>query len=136
MSRVQRRRPTQFWVLVSVSVLAALTVARSALNVTHGLRAEYFADERRSDTPTLTIVDSTVSTRQIADDWLDPPPTFRARWFGFLIVGRSGPYTFATASDDGSLLTIDGHLVVDNGGIHTVVTRSGSIWLDRGPHAV
>src|SRR5262249_11442502 len=39
-------------------------------------------------------------------------------------------------SDDGSTLTIDGKLVVDNSGRHEPLTRSGQIVLDAGSHFV
>ena len=65
-----------------------------------------------------------------------PPERFSVRWTGFLTVGRSGLYTFATTSDDGSQLIVDNQLVVDNSGPHSLRTRSGSIRLDRGSYAV
>src|SRR5262249_38832305 len=65
-----------------------------------------------------------------------PPAMFRARWFGFLIVPEAASYTFATTSRDSSRIAIDGHRIVDNDGPHPVRTRSGSMWLNRGAHAV
>jgi GDSL-like lipase/acylhydrolase family protein/PA14 domain-containing protein len=73
----------------------------------------------------------------MAADWNgSPPPAFRARWFGYLTIGRSSLYTFATSSDDGSTLTIDGTVVVDNAGVHGLQTRTGRARLDPGPHFV
>ena len=65
-----------------------------------------------------------------------PPERFSVRWTGFLSIGRSGLYNFATTSDDGSQLIIDNQLVVDNGGPHGLRTQSGSIHLDRGSHPI
>lgn len=52
------------------------------------------------------------------------------------MVPRAGRYTFSTTSDDGSLLSIDGRPLVDNGGAHGASTRSASVTLAAGTHAV
>ena len=52
-----------------------------------------------------------------------------------MVIPETGTYTFATTSDDGSTLAIDGFQVVDNGGNHVPLTKSGEIRLPRGPHA-
>ena len=43
-----------------------------------------------------------------------------------------GEYVFATSSDDGSQLFIDGKKVVDNDGLHGEVTREGKVLLKAG----
>ena len=111
--------------------------ARTALQVTPGLTAEYFENDQRAGSPTLTTITPSISTEQLSEQWRgSPPAVFSARWFGYLTVARPGLYTFATSSDDGSSLSIDGTLVVDNGGVHGVETRTGSVRLDRGAHFV
>lgn len=55
---------------------------------------------------------------------------------GFVEVPQDGSYTFSTASDDGSQLLIGNQLVVENDGLHGVRTRSGSIGLSAGRHAL
>ena len=105
--------------------------------MTHGLTAEYFANGQRAGAPTLRVVTPEISTDQLRDQWRgSPPAVFSARWFGYLMVGRPGLFTFATSSDDGSSLSVDGTLVVDNGGVHGEATRTGRVWLDRGSHFV
>src|SRR5207249_4844565 len=42
----------------------------------------------------------------------------------------------STTSDDGSQLLVDGRLVVDNSGPHSLATQSGSVPLHRGSHLV
>jgi tripartite motif-containing protein 71 len=51
-------------------------------------------------------------------------------------VPVSGPYVFGTTSDDGSLLYLDGQLVVDNGGHHGDVYSEGRIQLQEGFHDI
>ena len=120
-----------------IAAWAALTGIRAALQVPSGLQAQYFTSEGAETAPSLAVVVPNVSTRQIWRDWSSVPPAqFRARWYGYLTINVSGTYTFATSSDDGSWLTIDGRPVVDNGGVHEMVERTGQIQLDSGAHFV
>jgi hypothetical protein len=70
-----------------------------------------------------------------------PGVTDRVEWFaidynGRFWVEKPGKYRFALTSDDGSLLYIDGHLVIDNDGIHPPVTRDETVKLRRGTHRI
>ena len=47
-----------------------------------------------------------------------------------------GVYRFYTFSDDGSMLYIDGQLVVDNDGGHSARRAEGKIALEKGLHEV
>jgi hypothetical protein len=60
--------------------------------------------------------------------------SFGADITGCLNVDADGIYNFALNSDDGSLLFIDGNLVVDNGGAHSPAVVSGSAVLTTGQH--
>jgi PA14 domain-containing protein/GDSL-like lipase/acylhydrolase family protein len=120
--------------LIALSVVAA--ISRAALNNGQGLRAEYTAASQWSRQSHVGVA-SEISTRAISEAWADaPPPQFRATWTGYLVVTRPGLYTFATTSDDGSTVTIDGQRVVDNSGDHSAQTRTGRIQLVRGAHLV
>ncbi len=55
---------------------------------------------------------------------------------GFVVADAEGNYVFYTTSDDGSRLSIDGALVVDNGGSHAAQEVSGAVDLGAGPHAI
>lgn len=55
---------------------------------------------------------------------------------GILNVTNPGTYTFNTSSDDGSMLWIDGVLVVNNNSFQAVTTRTGSISLSAGAHTI
>jgi hypothetical protein len=123
------------WLLALFGLLVALVTARAALRVTEGLQGEYLLEP--SSAPVLTVTTPEISTGQMTTDWNgSPPPAFRARWFGYLAVGRSSLYTFATSSDDGSTLAIDGKVVVDNGGVHGLQTQTGRMRLEPGSHFI
>lgn len=59
---------------------------------------------------------------------------FGALITGALVVPADGTYTFTLDSDDGSLLFIDGLLIVDNGGPHGPQSASNDAILDPGTH--
>src|SRR5437764_228809 len=98
-----------WWIFVLFAASAAIAAGRAALDITFGLNADYFSTTASTgDAPAFTTIDPEVSTAQILADWLgDPPPAFRVRWYGYLSIEQPGVYTFATQSDDGSVMTID-----------------------------
>ena len=101
-----------------------------------GLRAEYFT-QSGTTRQTRFEVDREITTSALEKAWNGSPPAqFLVHWSGFVVVGRSGSYTFSTTSDDGSTVTIDGQLVVDNRGEHPARTATGQIQLQSGAHAV
>ena len=55
---------------------------------------------------------------------------------GYLSITQKGVYQFATKSDDGSVVYIDGNKVVDNGDIHALQHISGIVSLEEGFHHV
>ena len=55
---------------------------------------------------------------------------------GFIKVPERGVYTLYTNSDDGTVLFVDGKMVVNNDGRHAPIERSGVMMLDAGYHAV
>lgn len=57
-----------------------------------------------------------------------------ALWTGFITVPEAATYRFTTRSDDGSVLAIDGNVVVDNNGDHGVRNVSGTVHLAAGRH--
>jgi hypothetical protein len=62
---------------------------------------------------------------------------FNFRFDGFLYITNPGTYQFRTSSDDGSRLTLDGKVLVDNDGIHTLKTvTSNNQTLTEGSHRI
>ena len=49
-------------------------------------------------------------------------------------IDVAGVYTFFLRSDDGSQISVDGGLVVDNDGLHAAVTVEGDVYLSVGSH--
>ena len=129
-------RKPGFW-LASILVLAGLAALRFTIAIDRGLQVEYSTDPLASAAPARTGLTRDISAAAMAADWNgNVPARFRAKWFGYLAVGRTAEYTFATTSDDGSMLSIDGQLVVDNGGVHGPQEATGRIRLDPGAHFV
>jgi len=62
---------------------------------------------------------------------------FAIDYTGRFYIAAPGNYQFRLTSDDGSKLYIDGHVVVDNDGIHTAGhVRTGSVDLAGGIHRI
>ena len=63
-----------------------------------------------------------------------------ARWYGNIMVPGTGtapvPINFATTSDDGSMLYIDGNAVVDNNNFQGATQATGLVDLTPGLHAI
>ena len=55
---------------------------------------------------------------------------------GFIEVPASGLYRFFVDSDDGSTMSVQGKVVVDNDGPHSATEKSGAVALEQGLHPV
>jgi len=61
--------------------------------------------------------------------------SYAIRYTGYLLIDVANTYTFYLSSDDGSRLSIDGALVVDNDGNQIISTEaSNSVYLTAGAH--
>ena len=65
-----------------------------------------------------------------------PLDTFGIIYTGVFNASTAGTFTFETLSDDGSALFIDGVEIVDNDGLHGVVSATGSVTLSAGLHDI
>ncbi|MFN8355021.1 MAG: OmpA family protein [Spirosomataceae bacterium] len=68
-----------------------------------------------------------------------PGVTDRFEWFGMIYTGvfeieKAGAYIFTNSSDDGSILWIDGKVVVSNDGVHGSSAVDGEVTLTAGLH--
>ena len=64
------------------------------------------------------------------------PNNFVAEYTGLFNAQTTGTYTFDTASDDGSMLFIDGNVVVNNNNFQGVTTVTASVSLTAGLHNI
>jgi len=64
------------------------------------------------------------------------PQYFAVHWFAWLEMAEAGDVSFDLGSDDDSWAYIDGALVADLGGIHSVETTSFTVWLQEGVHTL
>ena len=64
------------------------------------------------------------------------PNNFVAEYTGLFNAQTAGTYTFDTASDDGSMLFIDGNVVVNNNNFQGVTTVTASVSLTAGLHNI
>lgn len=62
-----------------------------------------------------------------------PTSRYGIRFSGTIEIPETGLWTFSTNSDDGSVLFINGLLVVNNDGLHSAQTRTGTAILPAGP---
>lgn len=75
-----------------------------------------------------TMSEPSIDSADIADH-------FAFIFSGYIRIPATGIYAFRTVSDDGSVLYIDGHKVVDNDGGHAAVAATGLIPLREGFHS-
>ena len=69
-------------------------------------------------------------------DQFDMLDNYVLRWRGHITVSVAGNYGFKTMSDDGSLLMINGQVVVNNDGDHSPVEQTGTVNLVTGTHDI
>ena len=118
-------------------LVVVLAVAKHFDTLPEGLNATYFSEIAWTSVPVRTTIDRTPGTDALAEAWHgSPPEVFSTTWVGSFTALRDGDWTFATASDDGSWVYVDGRLVVDNGGPHSSRLATGSMHIERGVHAI
>lgn len=65
-----------------------------------------------------------------------PSDAFSVRWAGYLLVPKTGHYSFTLASDDGARLFIDGTQIISNWKVNAGTARSNFIELQEGYHQI
>lgn len=131
---------TKGWALL-VGCLALLSLGVYGLDryftIPHGLKGSYYPNPNWNGEPLWVTLDPEISTdilrihrKRVSEN------RFSVLWTGFLIIEKTGEYTFALTSDDGSSLYIQNRPVVDNGGIHGLETATGHIYLEAGIYSI
>jgi hypothetical protein len=100
----------------------------------------YFYEGNWSSTPdyfSLTPMDSGfVSQIRLEKISLTKNESYALLFHGFIKIEQEGIYTFYTASNDGSQLSVNSYKVVDNDGAHGLKEKSGKIYLNKGIHLI
>ena len=65
-----------------------------------------------------------------------PKGNFGVRFFGAIDISEAGAYKFFSKSDDGTILKIDGKVVINNDGMHPPQEKEGTIELTAGRHLI
>jgi hypothetical protein len=102
-----------------------------------GMTAAFYTNPQWSGEPALVRVERQINLDFMTADSLSlPQQEFSVEWNGWLRIDREGQYAFSTLTDDGSTFEIDGHVVVDNGGVHQATKRTATIAMTRGLHQI
>ncbi len=100
-----------------------------------GLIGKYYYNIECIGTPFLSRVENNDISFTYNDETQKPYRSpFGIEWEGYLSIAQKGVYQFATKSDDGSVVYINGNLVVDNDDLHAMRHISGVTSLDEGFH--
>ena len=132
-----RRRRAAALAIAAATLAAFLApYARRIDGLPDGLQAQYFQNADWSGAAARSRADSVPATDRLATDTAGlPAGALSASWTGWIVAPSAGTYTFATASNGGSSVYLDGQLVVDNGGPHPLRSKAGAtLALGRGAH--
>src|SRR6266850_1209440 len=101
-----------------------------------GTTAAFYTNPQWSNEPAIVRVERQINLDFVTADSSLPQQDFSVEWNGWLRIDRDGQYAFTTRTDDGSTIEIDGHMVVDNGGVHEATRRTGTIAMTPGLHQI
>jgi hypothetical protein len=135
------KKSTMVALIVGLCLLATGGVSH-ATAVSGGLTGQYYSGSHYGS-PDFTNLKFTEVDSVVSFDWGNASgPSglgsdhYSIKWTGWVKIDTAGTYSFQTASDDSSMLYIDGITIVDNGGNHANQTVTGSVYLDAGLHPV
>jgi beta-glucosidase len=122
---------------VSMDLYRPTTVPASCFRTPEGapgLRTEYFDNSECVGAPVSTLVEPNVFFELIggAPDPRLNKDLFSIRWTGTFTPPVTQDYELALCSDDGSRLWLDGQLVIDHWGAHSLATKTRSLPLVGG----
>src|SRR5439155_22606284 len=101
-----------------------------------GMTAAFYTNTQWRNAPAIVRVERQINLDFVTAVSALPQQDFSVEWSGWLRIDRDGQYIFSTRTDDGSAIEIDGHVVVDNGGVHRPTRRTATIAMTPGPHRI
>lgn len=123
---------------IAVYLLRGQSSADSGFERNAGFRYRYF--EQGFDSRDMNTADATAVREGVLEGALSLPEhredQFGFEFHGTLSIETPGLYGFRSVSDDGSWVYVDGERVIDNGGTHPMVSRTGEIELEAGEHEI
>ncbi len=127
-SPVFRRR-----VLLGLGILCILTLlAWFGAPLQSGLTGRYYDNPDWSGSPIRIARDRAFDLSRMMREFPDISEYYSIHWSGSLLIPQTGTYQFGTRSDDGSTVTVNGQIVVDNSGVHGLQEQVGTITLSPG----
>lgn len=101
----------------------------------NGISYSYYEGHMKSTKELATLKPKkSGTTSQFNINMADAKDHFGIKFKTWLKIPETGKYRFSTYSDDGSLLKINGRVVVDNDGSHGARHREGVVDLEKGFH--
>jgi hypothetical protein len=119
---------------IGISALGLLTACQE--DKTHGLTAHYYNNEFWILKPLKTKQVKNVDYIWFGDEEKPLTAPFGIIFEGKVSVPQSGDITFFLASDDGSILEIDGEPLIDNNTFHSNTEKSAKLKLEKGLHDI
>lgn len=121
-------------------VLLLLFLATAILAVINplqrGLIGYYYLNPNFAGLHNMTTREQTIDLQRMRREYPNRPGDYSIQWTGAILIPTANDYQFTLISDDGSEMLIDDQLVVDNGGVHGVEERTGTVNLSAGFHAI
>ena len=90
------------------------------------------------NSPTRTSYETEINWANTNLSWYKSGPAdkFAVRLTGSIVIPTPGNWNFSLGSDDGSSLTINGTLVINNDNAHSFTTKTGTITLSAGTYTI
>jgi hypothetical protein len=128
---VASQRLRTYVLLTFLIVLVGMILSIVINPLKYGLTAQYYDNSEWRGSPLMAVREQDLNLWRIKSEFPDKS-RYSIQWTGFIYIPQAGEYEFKTKSDDGSDLSIQNQLVVENSGVHGLQERSGKIVLEQG----
>ncbi len=118
-----------------VTLVFSLIVAN--LGSRQGFEGKYFNNDSWGEPAVASEIDKTIHFQKSRmAKTAGYSEKYSAIWEGVLFVARDAEFLFSVNSDDGSWVTLDDNLLIDNGDRHEPIRKDKTIFLRRGRHRI